>query len=1052
MIKYKPALLTFLCVVAYLLAFAQQETDNVVTTRLLSIKDGLPSRDVKCMVQDKEGYIWVGTEKGLTRYDGHTFKLYNHKSFGLRCDSIEKLAIDNQNNLIIQYPKSLNPSLSFEVLDLNTNKLQSLNTIFKSTPLDLSHLCLIANDETGNLNILTAKPYCWYTYNSSKGLVKQFQFDGLIDGLAAIESDYLSIYYGSHFTGSSAFISIHSLANTFPSFEQLFVLNKDSNSSGIKVSKFKLIFDYENASILKAFEQFAKSDKFNNHKYSNFSLDNLRLNEVENHFTRFSYIDNDLAYCFYDVDKGVFQSINNQLVQLIDKDLLKGSREFFINQAYVDNLGNKWFCSTQGLFETSIKKKYFKKYFTNSPRINLPPNAGQLRGICEIKKGNNTYLFANESSNLWMLNQQTQEEKALPYNDKMSYAMLSDGNNLYLGSDNLYKYNITTYKCKSLLPISNFNDVIWSIYPLSGTKFLLGKEKSGLFLFNERTQSSMPLSFLSNTIPPMGCVYKIYDSKIKGLIAVAENGIYCIDNQLRITDYYGSMAKDASHRLPIKGIYDMHEDKNGLCWLATNGEGLVKWNWNKPIDKSANLIQYLSIDYGLPSPILYRIEEDKDANLWIGSYQGLIRFNTMSKGVSIFTTNDGLPSDEFNRISSYKATDGRMYFGGINGLVSFNPIELNQYIDSIKVPLVITSLTKFSANDNKLVDCLSSYKQDPKMIFEVGDKFLSINFSLLDYKQRIHHFAYKIEGFEKEWNYTEEGIVRVSGLPSGKYILKIKAQLENGQWNKNEIILPLTILKPFYFQIWFVIFSALSFILFAVTFYFYKIRKVEKQQVMLENKVIYRTKELNQALTENKLLLAEIHHRVKNNLQIISGLLFLQGNSSDDENIKRAFAESQSRVNSIALIHQKLYQNATFGSISFHVFLKELVGKVAELFEQENQAILFEIGNEELLLDINTAVPLGLMVNELVTNAYKYLPKRGNGNIVSIHLTREINEEYLLHYKDNGPGLKEGLDFESSQTLGMELIRGLADQLGGSVTYAYQEGSCFDIKFKNKLN
>ncbi len=1043
---------TVIFLFVYLLTFSQQENDNVVSTRLLSIKDGLPSRDVKCVVQDKEGYIWIGTEKGLSRYDGHTFKLYNQKNFGLRCDSIEKLAIDNQNHLIIQYPKSLNPSLSFEVLDLNTNKLQSLNTIFKFVPFDFSHLCLIANDETGNLNILTAKPYCWYTYNSTKGLVKQYQFDGLINGLAAIESDYLSIYYGSHFTGSSAFVSIHSPANTFPSFEQLLVLNKDSNSSETKVSTFKLIFDYENASILKAFEQFAKRDKFNNHKYSNYSLDNLRLNEVEKHFTRFSYIDNDLSCCFYDVDKGVFQSVNNQLVQLIDKDLLKGSREFLINQAFVDNLGNKWFCTTQGLFETSIKKKYFKKYFTSAPRINLPPNAGQVRGICEIKKGNNTYLFANESSNLWMLHQQTQKEKVLPYNDRMSYPMLAEGNNLYLGTDNLYKYNITTNKCKSLLPTSNLNDVIWSMYQLSETTFLLGKEKSGLFLFNELTKRSIPLSFLSNTIPPLGCIYKIFNSKIKGLIAVAENGIYCIDNQLRITDYYGGTAKDANHRLPIKEIYDLHEDNNGICWLATNGEGLVKWNWNKPIDKSGNLIQYFSIDYGLPSPILYRIEEDEDANLWIGSYLGLIRFNTINKGVSIFTVNDGLPSDEFNRISSYKATNGRMYFGGVNGLISFDPIELNQYVDSMNAPFVVTSFYKFSAKENKLVDYLSSFKHDPKIIFEVGDKFLTINFSLLDYKQRIHHFAYRIEGFEKEWNYTEDGMVRVSGLPSGKYILKIKAQLENGQWNKNEIVIPLVVLQPIYNESWFIVSCILAIISFGIALYFINTNKIKRRNALLEAKVANRTKELNQALTENKLLLAEIHHRVKNNLQVISGLLYLQGNSAADENIKRACAESQSRVNSIALIHQKLYQSAIFGNISFHVFLKELLGKVAELFEQEHQVIMFEIGNEEILLNVNTAVPLGLIVNELVTNAYKYLPKRWDGNKVSIHLTREINEEYLLLYKDNGPGLKEGLDFESSQTLGMELIRGLAEQLGGSVTYAYQEGSCFNIKFINKLN
>jgi len=386
----------------------------------------------------------------------------------------------------------------------------------------------------------------------------------------------------------------------------------------------------------------------------------------------------------------------------------------------------------------------------------------------------------------------------------------------------------------------------------------------------------------------------------------------------------------------------------------------------------------------------------------------------------------------------------------MNGVNVFSPKVLNQEIDSINIPFRLINLNKFSSSINQLKDCLKEYNLSKKICLEVGDKFLSVDFSLLDYQQRIHHYAYKIEGFDKEWNYLEEGSLRVSGLPAGEYIVMIKAQLGNGQWNKNEIHIPLTVLKAFYLQWWFLTVSGFSTILFFFAIFYYRNRKLNADKLRLENAVESRTQALKKAMGEKDLLLAEIHHRVKNNLQVISGLLQLQSTAIDDDRLKRAFDEGQSRVNSIALIHENLYQNENIGKIYFHEFIKDLVSKVVELFAFGDQYIQFDIGDERILLDLDTAAPLGLIVNELVTNAYKYLPRNEPKNLVSITLNILPNGEYNLLYHDNGPGISGGIDFVTANTLGLKMIKRLSNQLIGEATYRYNEGAEILIVFKVK--
>ena len=211
-----------------------------------------------------------------------------------------------------------------------------------------------------------------------------------------------------------------------------------------------------------------------------------------------------------------------------------------------------------------------------------------------------------------------------------------------------------------------------------------------------------------------------------------------------------------------------------------------------------------------------------------------------------------------------------------------------------------------------------------------------------------------------------------------------------------------------------------------------------------------RTKDLHAALGDKDILLKELHHRVKNNLQIITGLLELQKAQLTDKKAIEALNEGQIRLSSIALIHQNFYNGEHLEAVSFNSFLNDLVFTVKKLFENKDSVIQTKVNSSDISIDINIAIPLGLIVNELLTNSYKYIPQHQSEKKIDISLVVLENDNYELTFRDNGPGLPEHINFENSKTLGLRLIRGLSQQIKGSVTYRFDEGAVFVVRFKAK--
>jgi two-component sensor histidine kinase len=226
--------------------------------------------------------------------------------------------------------------------------------------------------------------------------------------------------------------------------------------------------------------------------------------------------------------------------------------------------------------------------------------------------------------------------------------------------------------------------------------------------------------------------------------------------------------------------------------------------------------------------------------------------------------------------------------------------------------------------------------------------------------------------------------------------------------------------------------------------------KLKESRTKLENEVLERRRaeeEVTASLKEKEVLMKEIHHRVKNNMSVVSSLLRLQSSRVEDEHYRAMFNDSISRIKTMASIHEKLYQSEDLSKIIFSDYIKDTVNNIYKSYSPgSNIKLVTDI--QEITLRISAATPCGLIVNELITNSMKYAFPEGREGEIRVSL--QINEkgEIELKVADNGVGMPEGLDFENSDSLGLTLVNALVGQLQGNIELSGEKGTEYKITFK----
>jgi PAS domain S-box-containing protein len=204
---------------------------------------------------------------------------------------------------------------------------------------------------------------------------------------------------------------------------------------------------------------------------------------------------------------------------------------------------------------------------------------------------------------------------------------------------------------------------------------------------------------------------------------------------------------------------------------------------------------------------------------------------------------------------------------------------------------------------------------------------------------------------------------------------------------------------------------------------------------------------LEAALKEKEILLGEVHHRVKNNLQIIQSLLHLQAAKVKDRSLSQLLNECQNRIRSMALIHQTLYQSNDFARVDFHLFLDTLAPTLVSSYGADPGRIGLSIEASDVSLPIDAAIPCGLIVNELISNALKHAFPNGRRGRIAVEMTRTVDHWVTLSILDDGVGLPGDVDLARARTLGLQLVWLLSDQLGATLDVNRSTPTRFQLSF-----
>jgi PAS domain S-box-containing protein len=217
----------------------------------------------------------------------------------------------------------------------------------------------------------------------------------------------------------------------------------------------------------------------------------------------------------------------------------------------------------------------------------------------------------------------------------------------------------------------------------------------------------------------------------------------------------------------------------------------------------------------------------------------------------------------------------------------------------------------------------------------------------------------------------------------------------------------------------------------------------------LEKQVAGRTEALNKSLHEKEVLFKEVHHRVKNNMQIIISLLNLQSRTIDDPVVLKTIKESQNRIKAMALVHERLYRSGDISRIDLKDYIQYLARELFSFYGVKSQLIRFTINAPAINVNIDTAIPIGLMVNELISNAIKYAFPEGRKGEIVIDITKDKNTISLV-IRDDGVGIPPDMDWRNAKSLGLRLVISLVEQLQGTIELDWSAGTGFTIVVKEK--
>ncbi len=984
------------------------ETIDVLT---ISKNYGLSESVVNAIDFDDNGYLWIGTDNGLNRFNGYEMKVFKSSlNNNLKDDQIKDLYFCNdtlwfatQTHSLCAYVLSQDKFIDFSnYLNFKENPLVKYSYFVYPLSSDL----LIIGTAQGVI-LFNKKDYTNHIFR-----IPNFSDNDFVRSIIKLdENKYL---VGTNFSG----VFFFDLNDKNSGFEKLNLLKGyhiktfyrfSPSQILIGTSKGIFLYNQEDNTVTQILNPIDNQDPIMS--INRWNNDKLLIGGIRN------------AYFLYNNFKWT-------KVNFIDHSGKK--LDTFISNFKKDKYGGYWIGtqSGEGIFYYHPHQRRFTPY-----RIDTGDSKNQLISIFNfLREGNYLWLAAELGITRYKIG--TNEYKYYRTSGLM-YSLAKDScNNIWAGGIGigLLKYNRKKDKFeKFALPVKD-RDVI-KLTVVNKDSIWIHTRSSGIYSLNIHNNGVNQIKIDNKIIRRSRSGY--IDSSNNRWIGT-EDGLYKIKESGN-TDFYSFF----NNR-----IFSIAEDPDKNIWVGT-AKGLNK------IDCKTNKIKLYTEQLGLPNDFIYGIESDKKGNIWVSTNYGVSKLNKETDSFNNFTEEDGMQNNEFNGKAYYKDSLGYIYFGGMNGFNIFNPDSV--FINKNVGKTFVEDVKLFGKSMN-----LNTIYAD-SLIFSYKQNVLTFKYSSLNYLWvQKNRFQYKMVGFDKKWRpVTNERSTTYTNLDPGTYTFKVKSCNNDKIWGE-PASLTITIKSPWYRNKLFYAATLSIIILMSMGILLLINHRQHVINRRLAEMVTERTQELtksNESLNNSLLvtqqqkenitfLMRELNHRVKNHLQLITSLIDLQDSSITDVFAKEKLRSLQSKVFTISKIHNFLKYNDEKSELYIDEFL---IGLSKDLVDFSSKQISLNLNFISVPFPVSRLTYLGLILNELLSNTLKYaFDENKTDRRINISLRKE-DKLLKLVYQDNGKGFNQQR-INNNNHIGLNLIKTLVRGLKGSYKIESDKGFIFILNFPQNIN
>lgn len=954
------------------------------------IDNGLSHNTVWCTLQDSYGFIWMGTNEGLNRFDGKHYRLFNLHEQGWEVsgsNQILSLFEDKQKQLWI------GTSRGIYLYDLQTETFQQF-TLHTEDGIPIS--CEVSNiisDDMGRVWIGTSGQGLFIYNPETNTLIQNSLYAGFV--WALYKSPSGNIYMNSH---EGNILEFNRAGYHIDTYESPHISNsfRNINITSIYYKDGVLWYGYDVYGLVRTDLRTRETTVFK---------DDTRLSSYINGIHPYS--DRELLI---GTENGLylFDTQRHQYTRIDNYNDPRSLNDQSVNHIYEDREGGLWFSTMHGgvnyLFRNASAFEHYYPFFESDV------NMGKvIREMYEDEEGK--IWIASEDQGVTIFDPKNKTFTPYKVNTGHVNTILLDNGKAWIGTAtrgidiyDLKTGNHINYQFRNGAPGTLSDNNIRKIYRTRNGDIYIGTAW-GINKYNRETADFSSVSQIGNNAN----VSDILEDK-RGFIwfTTSNAGVFRYNPENNGWRHFNYSSNNPGS-LPTGKLTTIFEDSNGDLWFGTEGRGICRFNRS-----NGNSFTLFDTDGELlPSQVIYRIEEDEQHNLWLSSNSGLICVNPLTNEVvGHYTREDGLQSNQFNYSASLKSADGKIYFGGINGFNVFDSryLQKNTFCSNLLISNFYLSGEQVYAGNSSNILKKSIFETD-KLLLSHNQNTFGFDFSNLSYKlPQKKQYAYKLEGFDNRWiNLGNNSSVSFNNMSPGQYVLHVKAANESGWWEDTVISLPIQILPPFYKSgLAYIIYLVIIFFVGFMFFRWWTLRVRRKHELLIQEEQIKKEKELYNSKIE---FFTNLVHEVRTPLSLIKiPLEYIIKSKDGNEETRNYLSTIEKNTNRLLnLVNQLLdfrkveesKYELNIGKYDVAAILQEVCSRFIPIARLRNIEFNLNLPQEAVEAHIDREAVTKIISN-LLTNALKYT----HGKIeVSICAYEEYFEIYVA---DDGEGVAKG--------------------------------------------